>query len=54
VVQSPREGIVGWPRNYLLIGLPLMKTLSVDQFEAVLAHELGHVARGHGKVSNWI
>src|SRR5574341_1208482 len=24
VVQAPRLGIFGWPRNYLLIGLPLM------------------------------
>lgn len=54
VVQSPRLGIFGWPRNYLLIGLPLMKALTVDQFKAVLAHELGHLAGGHGRVSNWI
>ncbi len=54
VVQSPRLGVFGWPRNYLLIGLPLMKSLSVEQFKAVLAHEFGHLARGHGRVSNWI
>lgn len=54
VVQSPRLGIFGWPRNYLLIGLPLLKTLSVDQFKAVLAHEFGHLAKGHGRMSNWI
>ena len=39
VVQSPRLGIFGWPRNYLLVGLPLMKSLTVEQFKAVLAHE---------------
>jgi Zn-dependent protease with chaperone function len=54
VVQTPRLGIFGWPRNYLLIGLPLMKCLTVEQFKAVLAHEFGHLARGHGQVSNWI
>jgi Zn-dependent protease with chaperone function len=54
VVQSPRLGIFGWPRNYLLIGLPLMKALSVEQFKAVLAHEFGHLAKGHGRLSNWI
>ena len=54
VVQSPRLGIFGWPRNYLLIGLPLMQALSEPQFEAVLAHEFGHLARNHGKLSNWI
>ncbi|HXE40907.1 MAG TPA: M48 family metallopeptidase [Azonexus sp.] len=54
VVQSPRLGIFGWPRNYLLLGLPLMHALSAEQFKAVLAHEFGHLARGHGRVSNWI
>jgi Zn-dependent protease with chaperone function len=54
VVQRPRLGIFGWYRNYLLIGLPLMKMLSVGQFTAVLAHEFGHLAKGHGRLSNWI
>lgn len=54
VVQSPRLGIFGWPRNYLLIGLPLMKALTAGQLEAVLAHEFGHLAKGHGRLSNWI
>ena len=54
VVQSPRLGIFGWHRNYLLIGLPLMKSLTVEQFKSVLAHEFGHLAKGHGRFSNWI
>ena len=54
VVQAPRLGIFGWYRNYLLIGLPLAKTLGAEQFKAVLAHEFGHLARGHGAMSNWI
>jgi Zn-dependent protease with chaperone function len=54
VAQSPRLGLFGWHRNYLLIGLPLMKSLTVEQFKAVLAHEFGHLARGHGRMSNWI
>jgi Zn-dependent protease with chaperone function len=54
VVQAPRLGLFGWYRNYLLIGLPLMKALTVEQFRAVLAHEFGHLSRGHGRLSNWI
>jgi len=54
VVQDPRLGIFGWHRNYLLIGLPLAKALTVEQFKAVLAHEFGHLAKGHGAMSNWI
>lgn len=54
VVQVPRLGIAGGHRNYLLIGLPLLKSLTVEQVKAVLAHEFGHLARGHGRLSNWI
>ena len=54
VVQVPRLGIFGWYRNYLTIGLPLMKVLTPAQMEAVIAHELGHLAGGHGRMSNWI
>lgn len=54
VVQAPRLGFFGWYRNYLLIGLPLTKALTVEQFKAVLAHEFGHLSKGHGRTSNWI
>lgn len=54
VAQVPRLGIFGWPRNYLIIGLPLMKALTKMQFQAVLAHEFGHLAGGHGLLSNWV
>jgi Zn-dependent protease with chaperone function len=54
VCQMPRLGVFGWHRNYLLVGLPLMKCLTVPQLEAVLAHELGHLSRGHARVGNWI
>jgi Zn-dependent protease with chaperone function len=54
VAQVPRLGVFGWHRNYLLVGLPLMKCLTREQFAAVLAHELGHLSRGHARVANWI
>jgi Zn-dependent protease with chaperone function len=54
VSQVPRLGLLGWHKNYLVVGLPLMKALSVEQFRAVLAHELGHLSRGHARASNWI
>lgn len=54
VMQVPRLGLFGWHRSYLFIGLPLMKSLTPEQFQAVLAHELGHLARGHARAGNWI
>ncbi len=54
VSQVPRLGLFGWQRNYLVIGLPLLKTLTVEQFEAVLAHEFGHLAGGHAAFATWL
>lgn len=54
ISQIPRLGFFGWHRNYLLLGLPLLKSLSIQQLEAVLAHELGHLSGGHARTSNWI
>lgn len=54
VSQVPRLGLFGWQRNYLVIGLPLLKTLTTEQFEAVLAHEFGHLAGGHAAFATWL
>ena len=54
VVQVPRLGILGWPRNYLLVGLPLLDALSLEEARAVVAHELGHLAGADGALGGWI
>ena len=53
VLQVPRAGIF-WPRNTLLLGYPLLATLSSDQLRAVIAHELGHITHAHGRFSSWV
>lgn len=53
VVQIPRWGPFG-QYNVLVIGQTLLSTLTLDEFRAVLAHELGHIAGGHGRFSMWI
>lgn len=54
VVQVPLLGLLGWHRNYLTIGLPLLHALDVAQFRAVIAHEFGHLSSSHGKLGVWI
>jgi Zn-dependent protease with chaperone function len=54
IMQNPRLGLFGWYRNYLLLGLPLLRSLSVDQARSVIAHELGHLSGQHGRISAWI
>jgi Zn-dependent protease with chaperone function len=54
VVQVPRLGVFGWDRNYLILGLPLMQSLSTEQLKAVLAHEIGHLSGNHSRFAGWI
>jgi Zn-dependent protease with chaperone function len=48
IVRVPRFGFLGWGEDSLLIGLPLLQALSVEEFTAVLAHEFGHLSGDHG------
>lgn len=54
VSQLPRLGILGWHKNYLTIGLPLMHASTPEQFKSVLAHEFGHLSGAHSRFSVWI
>jgi Zn-dependent protease with chaperone function len=54
VVQRPALGLVGWSRNYLLLGLPLLERMSPEEAMAVVAHEYGHLAGSHGRFSAFI
>ncbi len=54
VVRVPRLGLLGWYKNDLLLGLPLMHVLSADQFRGVIAHEFGHLSRNHAPFSAWV
>src|SRR5687768_12072859 len=54
IVQIPQFGMFGWLRNYLVVGLPLMRALSPEEFRSVLAHEFGHLSGKHGSFAGWI
>lgn len=54
VYQRPRMGIFGVFSNYIVIGMPIFLLLSKSQFESVLAHEIGHLSKSHGKLSGLI
>jgi len=54
VVQIHRLGLLGWQKNYLIVGLPLLQSLSPQEFYGVLAHEFGHLAGAHSRFGAWI
>jgi Zn-dependent protease with chaperone function len=44
VAQISKYGMFGKKKNVLVIGIPLLSTLTEQQFTAVLAHELAHIS----------
>lgn len=54
VLQLPRYGIFGGYRNYLEIGLPLLHSLSPEEFKSIIAHEFGHLSGNHSRFGNKI
>lgn len=54
VSQRPLLGPFGGYQNWLILGLPMLEALSLDEYRAVLAHELGHLSRAHGRFGAWI
>jgi Zn-dependent protease with chaperone function len=54
IVQRPAFGLFGWPRNYLMLGLPLLEAMPADEALSVVAHEYGHLAGSHGHFSAFI
>ncbi|MGY6274078.1 M48 family metallopeptidase [Methylomonas sp. MgM2] len=54
ILQTPRLGIFGFPKNTLFLGLELLMSLSPAQAESVIAHELGHLSASHSRFSGWI
>lgn len=51
------DGPIWWPwaqRRTLLIGLPLLGLLDDTPARAVLAHELAHLSRRHGRLGHWL
>jgi Zn-dependent protease with chaperone function len=54
IYQAPRLGLFGWYRNYLILGLPLLQSLTPEQFKATLAHELGHLAGNDSQFVGWV
>lgn len=54
IVQHPRFGLLGWERNYLILGVPLLQALGEQEALAVVAHEYGHLSGHHSRLGGFI
>ena len=54
VVKTPCWALPVWSTNTLVIGLPLMQSLSAAQFRCALARRLGQFSKRHNPLGNWL
>lgn len=54
VVEIPLLGFAGPSRRYLILGLPLALSLTPEELDSVLTHEMGHLAGSHGRLGGWL
>ncbi len=54
LAQRPRLGMLGFQKNYLILGLPFLLACSAQQFQAVVGHELGHLTGRYDRLGSWI
>ena len=52
--QEPRLGWLGFMRNHLILGLPLLDSQTPEEICGVIAHELTHLSAEHGRTGAWI
>jgi Zn-dependent protease with chaperone function len=45
--QRPKFGPFGPFRNEVTLGLPLLAVFTLEEVRAIIAHEIGHIHRGH-------
>ena len=50
VTQIPLFGFFGPTKNYLILGVPLLQTMSEDEVRSVVAHEFGHLCHEDGRL----
>ncbi len=54
VHEAPLLGVFGQYRNTLVLGLPLLLSLSPQDFRSVLAHEFAHLSSDHCRFGSWM
>jgi hypothetical protein len=54
ILYVPRLGILGWARHHLVLGMPLLLSLSEAEARSVIAHELGHITGQHLEKTRWL
>ena len=54
IVKTPMWALPVWSTNTMVIGLPVLQSLSKAQFECVVARRIGQFSKRYNPVTNWL
>ena len=54
IVKTPMWALPVWSTNTLIIGLPVLQSLSPKQFECVVARRIGQFSKRYNPLTNWL
>jgi len=54
ILKTPVCALPVWSTSTLIIGLPLIRCLSVDRFQCLLARRLGQCSKRYNRLENWL
>jgi Zn-dependent protease with chaperone function len=54
IVKTPMWALPAWSRNTMVIGLPVLQSLSKELFECVVARRIGQFSKRYNPITNWL
>ncbi len=54
IVKTPLWALPVWSMNTMVIGLPVLQSLSKEQIECVVARRIGQFSKRYNPVTNWL
>ena len=54
IVKTPLWALPVWSTNTMIIGLPVLQSLSPKQFECVVARRIGQFSKRYNPLTNWL
>jgi len=54
IIKTPMWALPVWSTNTMVIGLPVLQSLSKEQFECVIARRIGQFSKRYNPLTNWL
>ena len=54
IIKTPLWALPVWSTNTMIIGLPVLQSLSPKQFECVVARRIGQFSKRYNSLTNWL